>query len=115
MKARAVILEKCNFDVSGAEVYGDLVYVFPQGEGRSSIWSEAFVQEIKQRLAEMRYDAKVDYFVVAGKMVPLVTMIGVLLELYGHVRVLFYSSTDRYYVPRTLGAHDVEVCEGCPS
>lgn len=100
---RVFILEPCQLDTSRTARFGQQVYLFGRDEKRSSIWDNAFKAEIAAALDKYRYDPKVDYFVVVGHMVPVVIATSVLTARFGTVKVLFYSSTDRDYVPKTIG------------
>lgn len=103
MCSRAFVLEPCNLDVSGAEVFGDVTYVFDVGSKRHSIWSEEYAVDVVSAMRRHEFDADEDYFVVAGHMVSVVRAIDALVREYGFIQSLMFSATDRHYIARRLG------------
>lgn len=100
--SRVFVLEPCSLDISRAARFGEIVYIFRKGMRRRSIWDDEFKQEVMGALDENEYDPKKDYLLVAGHMVPLVLFISAALRHYTGINVLFYCSTDRDYVSRSL-------------
>lgn len=100
--AKVLVFEPCRHDCAGLEAYGTIEYMFDKGIRRSSIWSASLADDITERIAEMGYDPKYDWLAIVGATVPVTLVLVQLLSLYGQVRVLFYSASERIYVPRTL-------------
>ena len=103
--ARVFALEPCRQDISSARKFGRITYLFERDGDRSSIWAPEFPREIVQKLDALGFEPDVDFFVVAGQMVPLVIAISSIVATYGATNVLFYSSTERHYVTRTIGGY----------
>lgn len=101
-KPRAFVIEPCKLDLSSAETFGEIVYIFRPNERRPSIWDEAFRQEIVDRLTALRFNPTKDFFVVAGHMVPIVIATGIIVRLYDTARALFYSAPDCCYTIKDL-------------
>lgn len=101
--SRTFVLEPCDLSIAQAQKHGKTVYLFDKNEARSSIWDSEFQQEIRDALAYHKFDSAKDYFVIVGRMVPIVIAITTLVKMFGTVRVLFYSATERTYIVRSVG------------
>lgn len=67
----AFVFEKQKFDVSGVTAFGDLKYVFSEGDRRSSVFqSDKFIEDIVTRLSKAGYTAKTDAVVATGSLIP---------------------------------------------
>ena len=106
--SRVFILEHTQLDVVKAREYGEVVYMFPPNVRRSSIWDERFCDEVIERLVEMEYDPCVDYFVVVGHMVQMVLAATTICGRWERFKALLFSSTERNYIPRIIGAKHSE-------
>jgi hypothetical protein len=104
---RSFVLEPCKPDVSAAEKYGKVTYVFGPEYRRCSIWDDAFPATVMLRLRELGYNPEEDYLVIAGHVVPLVQAVVTCIVEWGHINVLFFSATDRDYIARRLGGSHV--------
>lgn len=101
-KGRVFILEGLRLKIDQAAAYGPFVYIFGEGQRRSSIWVPEFQDEILERLKEEGYDPMKDYILIAGHMVSMCTLVATLTREYKRIRVLFFCSTDRTYTERVL-------------
>lgn len=102
-RSRAILIEKTKVDTSQAQLFGDVVHVFPPGKERSSIWSDEFLDEALNSLADMEYDPVSDYIILVGQLVPLTKVIARLVSIYNNIRVLCWSATERDYVLQEFG------------
>ncbi len=101
--AKAFVLEPCKNDVSKAEQFGEIIFLYPEGERRVSIWDDDFTEGV---LAELEYEkfCKVnDFFVIVGNMAPMIMIAGALVGEYGHFDALIFDSLSRKYVVKILG------------
>jgi hypothetical protein len=103
MPPRAFILEPAHVNVSKAEPFGELVYIWPKNSHRPSIWTSEFLQATTARLEdELDYYPTDDYFVVAGNMVPMAMVMTHLALRNGIIRLLLYSASERCYTERLI-------------
>ena len=103
--SKVFVLEQPNasLDISKAKDFGELVFVFDRKEYRCSCFKTVeYTEKILNNMETLGYDPDVDFFLVAGSMVPIVTaMVGV-VSAFGKVKVLFYRANEMEYVERTL-------------
>jgi len=102
MRGQVFILEPTHIDVSQAERFGAVKYVFDHGARRVSIWDDNFGDEVVRQLAANNFNPASDFFVIVGHMVPLVLSIAAMLNEWQRINVLAYSSVERQYVERRL-------------
>ncbi len=99
------MLEQPNvsLDISKAKSFGELIFIFNKREHRCSCFKTVeYTDNILTKMEELGYDPDVDFFLVAGSMVPIVTaMVGV-VSTFGKVKVLLYRANEMEYVERTL-------------
>jgi len=106
MKKRVFILEPTRVDVSAAEEFGDITYVFGQGERRVSIWNTLFAEHTVASMENVGFDPTTDCFAVVGHLVPLTLALIALLKKHQAVNILLYSAIDRCYLERTVNVND---------
>jgi hypothetical protein len=100
---KAVILEPFKLDTSGAAAFGEIKYIYQNGEERPSIWLDEFCSDVMDRLAAMMFDPSRDVFVFAGQLIPMTRIAAALVVEYGEVQALFWSATNRSYEIITIG------------
>ncbi len=94
---------KPNIDVSRAEEFGEVTFVFKPNDRRCSVFhTPEFGNAVVQRLEAAGYDPARDYFCVAGSMVSVITALVAIVSHWGAVRVLVYSAPNSKYVERTF-------------
>ena len=94
---------KANIDVTKAEEFGELNYVFGPDDRRCSVFrTTEFGHEVIARLETAKYDSTVDFFCIAGSMVTVAAALAAMMSRYSVVRVLMYSAPDNRYVKRTF-------------
>ena len=100
---RVIIYEEVKVDVSKAEKYGEIVYLFTEHDTRPSIWeTEAFLAACSRRLSELKFSADDDYFAVVGSSVPLTLITNLIARKYKESKFLFWHSGIRDYLPRVI-------------
>lgn len=92
-----------NVDINAADKFGNIVVLFPAGVSRPSIWEESYVAAVLKKLASYSYDPDTDYLVIAGPVVPLVKVIGMLCSTYSKIRALCWSASERDYILQEIG------------
>lgn len=94
---RCILLEGVKQDISDAEDFGEIVYLFDHGESRPSLFSEEFLTRLSERFEEIHFDPLVDYFVLTGYQLSLVAAVHVLTIDYGRFNTLaFHAPTHGY-------------------
>lgn len=89
-----------------AKRYGDVEFIFSDGESHPSIWDAEFIDEALDRLADRAYDPGVDYVVLAGPMVALVLFTTALCCAYPTPLALCYDIISGRYAPKKLGKNN---------
>lgn len=93
---------RANMDISKAEAFGELVYLFGPGVRRCSIFDvEEFTSDVAQRLKELDFDYTEDRFCVIGSLIS----VSITLSILGRrswVRVLLYNAASNEYCERLL-------------
>lgn len=101
-----------SIDISSAAKFGRIQYIFkpvPREKSRSSIWeTEALGREIAEALLHRNFDPARDYLCISGHQISVAIMLATAITEYGLVKVLFFDTKDRVYVPRTLGREFVD-------
>jgi len=103
MRPRVFVLEPTRHELSTAERYGEVVYALPRGARAPSIWAGDYADAVLDRLDEADYDPRVDYFCVAGSVVPVTQVVAALASIYDKFQVLFFDASRGGYAPKTLG------------
>lgn len=107
--SRVIAIEPCNFDLTPAMVFGEVVFLFERTGERTSIWSEDFSSCVLDKLEEINYDPDIDFIVVSGAIVTLSLAIAVIAADYGVIKLLLYHSAEAGYVSRKITCEEEEV------
>lgn len=103
-KPRVYLVNKKDFDMSGAAVYGDLTLLYDsQPQDIFSTSKHAF--SIKQKLQDMTSS---DYLVVGGNMILVLIAFGIIYEKFGFVNLLLFDVRTMQYTPRVLPKHQLQ-------
>ena len=89
-------------DVSDAGRYGELLFVYDAGEHKPSVWSNAMIKDVLDRMTRMEYDADIDYVVVTGNTVMITLVVCSLLARDGMLNLLLFDSAQEEYVHKTV-------------
>jgi hypothetical protein len=105
MNNRAFMVHPGRDDVSRAERFAEVRYLFRSDERRPSIWSDEFQIEIVSRLEEFGYCPDSDYLLVTGHLATVTMFIGAVTGAWPDRRplALFYDKAQEDYVPKRLG------------
>jgi len=102
-KPRCYLVNTKDLDMSGAQVYGDVVNLYdkyPSNFFNTS--TQAYY--LKQKLVEAQSS---DYLVMAGNLVLTIIVFGILYERFGFVNILLYDIRNNTYVPRVIPRHQL--------
>ena len=96
---------KKDWDISGAELYGELIPVF-----RDTIPHVFDISKMCHELREAMVDiSEDDYLLLGGNVIPNSVAVAIVLSKYPTVNLLIYSMKDKEYVPRTVARHHVQL------
>lgn len=101
--SRVILFEKPrqNIDISHAESFGEVHYLFSDERRRCSAFNtDLFQATILKELDRMRYDPEEDYICIAGSMIVIAIGVVAVAKGYGDFKVLLFSSTENSYVER---------------
>lgn len=102
--ARVFVLEPVKQRIDDAKRFGEIEYIFPHDAMRSSIFdTDSLADEILESLERMDYRPDVDYLVMTGNQIPLVTAVAAIVADYGEFKALLFHAADHCYVERILG------------
>jgi hypothetical protein len=100
---KVFVVEDVNKDISKAKQFGELVYLFPPGCGRPSLFeTESFINAMRLRLFDLNFNPKEDYLLAVGPSIPVNLAFALFASTYGSFNVLFFHAVIQEYVPRTL-------------
>ncbi len=104
---RVFLVEKSqrSFDLSSAEHYGELNYLFSHREGRPSLLNaEAYQAYVLNRLKELEFDLENDLFCVTGSILAVTQAMAALVVYAGldRVNLLLFNSSSGLYEKRTV-------------
>ena len=96
-----------NIDVSDAQKFGDIVYVFDYDDRRCGVWQHVlFGQTILQRLESLGFDPESDYVCVTGAMVTVTIAIITIAQYYDEFNTLLFNSVNNCYVGKRFKKSD---------
>lgn len=90
-----------DFDLSSAKKFGSLCFLFERGESHPSIWSDEFVDEIRDRLRRINFDPDSDFVLLVGSQVPIIRLVA-MLSGEVHWNALAWNAAARSYQSITL-------------
>jgi hypothetical protein len=93
MKPRVFKLEPTILDSSKSDRFGETVLVFPRHR-YPSIASQAFQDEILERLLTLGFDPTRDYVLIGGPTVALALFVSAVAVNYGHYNALVFDPRD---------------------
>ena len=100
-----------NIDVSKAEQYGDIVYIFNHNDRRCSVWSHVdFGKTILQRLKELDFNVHEDSICVVGTMITIAITIVAVAQHFDAFSLLLFNSTTDSYVLKQFDKNDWKGC-----
>jgi hypothetical protein len=97
------VLAPTTLNISSAEEYGDLTYIYTTNDRMPSVFSLNFGVDALSRMEDNNYDPDRDYVLVAGVHVALIQWISVVISEHEWCRGLLFDSTRDAYIDRTLG------------
>lgn len=101
MSGKVFVLQSTDFDLTSAEKFGSLTYVF--GRDRPSIFDHGeFKKQFLSLMELLRFNPEKDYFLFAGTAVPSILVTSFLIQRYGGFNALLFQSSCREYTSRRL-------------
>lgn len=98
---------RTGIDVSMANAYGELSYLFDSTDRRGSAFkTEAFGREILDRLRQLEFNYENDFVVMTGSLIPVIIMSIAIVCTYPYVRLLFYNAAQDEYVSKKVSQTD---------
>ena len=92
------------FDLSSAEVYGDVDIIYPdRPKNVFSTSTHAF--HLKEALKDAQSS---DYLLATGNLVLVLLAFGILYERFSYVNLLLYDLRSQEYVPRVVPRHQMQ-------
>lgn len=96
-------LRSSSIDISAAREFGDIRYLFENGEKRPSVYAtEKYSSELIRRLKDRKYNPEIDLIVLVGSLIPVTLLVAQLTKEFGSVPVLMYDTHERKYVERVV-------------
>jgi len=96
-----------NIDLSKANVFGEIVYVFPINSRRCGVFRHIeFGNLVLQRLLDLDFDPKEDYVCIAGAMISIVISIIAISQVYDEFSVLLFNSREDKYIKKHFDSTD---------
>lgn len=102
-KPRVYLVNNRDFDMKGAEVYGDLVTLY-EGQPLDVFSTSKHAFGIKKKLEDMIAS---DYLICAGNMILVLLTFGIIYEKFGFVNVLLFDVRTSLYTARVVPKHQL--------
>lgn len=103
-KPRVYMVNNKEFDMKGAEVYGDLKILY-DGQPQDIFSTSKHAFAIKAKLEDMESS---DYLIVGGNMILILIAFGVIYEKFGFVNLLLFDVRTSAYAARVLPKHQLQ-------
>lgn len=96
-----------HIDVSKAQKFGDIIYVFEINDRRCSAFQIIhFGRTVLQRLEQLEFDPKLDFVCIVGAMLTVTIAIIAIAQRYDVFNVLLFNSVDDAYVEKRFDRND---------
>ncbi len=108
-ESRVFVIERPRnkIDVSKAEEYGDIIYIFDNEERRCTAWLHVeYGQMILGRLKTYHFDPKIDFICIAGAMLVITIYVIAVAQYYGEFKALLFDSRDDRYLQKKFNRND---------
>lgn len=103
-KPKVYLVNSRDFDMSGANVYGD-VKVLYENQPKDIFMTSKHAFTLKQKLEHM---SPSDYLVVGGNMILVLIAFGIIYEKFGFVNLLLFDVRTMQYTPRVVPKHQLQ-------
>lgn len=101
---KVYIISKKDFDLSGAEAYGNVVVLY-EDKPKDVFSTSRHAFTLKNKLQGM--DSS-DYLVVGGNMILVLLAFGIIYEKFGFVNVLLFDVRTSEYTARVIPKHQLQ-------
>lgn len=93
-----------SIDISSAETFGPIVFLFESGDRRANVFdTENYAADILAALNTKNFNWQEDYICIVGSMIPIISTIAIVAATYHAVRVLLFRANDLAYEPHWIG------------
>ena len=109
---RVFVIEpvRAQLDISTAEEFGEVIYVFEHDMRRCSVFRhEEFGKAVLRRLQELKFSPDIDCICIVGTMITVVVALIAISQTYDTFNVLLFNATDGTYVHRCFELKSWEV------
>lgn len=94
-------------DISKANIFGDITYIFPKDTRRCGVFRHIeFGQTVLNRLDELEFDCYQDSICIVGTMVSMSISLVAIAQAYEEFNVLLFNSSDDMYVQKKFHKND---------
>ena len=101
--SKVFALEPTTKNISAAEVFGEIIYLFEVCDTRPSIWdTHSFKRALHKQLIAYNFDPTKDLLLAAGATIPLLVAMNLLSTSYPEFSVLFWHAGTQEYVCRVF-------------
>lgn len=95
---------RSNLNFQSAEQFGETVYLFNEGDRRSSVFdSENYADDIAEALSRKEFNPNKDYICITGSIIPVTLVVATMIHLYGRVNALFFRANESSYSSHWIG------------
>lgn len=102
-KPRCYLINNRDFNVTGAETYGEVVTLY-DGQPHDVFSTSKHAFNIKNKLSDMESS---DYLIIAGNMILVLIAFGVILKKFNYVNVLLFDVRQSTYTARVIPDHQL--------
>lgn len=102
MRRLVFAMEPTKHDLSDAERYGELVYLFGIDDRRPSMWTNAFLEDCMDRMESNGYVPERDFVVAGAPHTPVMLWVTHLVSTYDTVNLLLFDSAREEYMHKMV-------------
>jgi len=103
---RVFFLEPVKQEVSDAEEFGKIVYLYEYQEARANVFTNKFQQELKERIIQKNFNPELDYLALTGYQVNIAVAVHILTKMFEEFSVIAYHVPSRSYSEIIFNNHD---------
>jgi len=110
-KNKVFILEpvRQSLDVSKAEAYGEIIYIFRSESRRCSVWDhQSFSAAVLSELKILKFNPKTDFICIVGAMLTVTIAVIAITQRYKEFNALLFNSVSSNYVHRKFVRKEIE-------
>jgi len=94
-------------DLSKADSFGEIVYVFPRGFRRCGVFRHIeFGQTVLNRLHDLGFNSDEDFICIVGSMITVSIALVAIAQTHDVFKVLLFNSSDEMYIEKRFDSND---------